>query len=107
MLLMGASNFWLPQSLHNWRRKMSYTCYELGWNSSVVHSIPNLVSIFLSLGRLSKGSVQVLGPVKHFVTNLFFHGEELLVPRQTPKLEDHPLSAGRDHNKVYYSIKLS
>ena len=29
---------------------------------------------------------------KHFV----FHGEELLAPRPTPKLEDHPLSAVRD-----------
>jgi hypothetical protein len=28
----------------------------------------------------------------HFVTNLFFYGEEL-APRPTPKLEDHPLSA--------------
>jgi len=25
-----------------------------------------------------------------------FHGEALLVPRPTPKLEDHPLSAVRD-----------
>jgi hypothetical protein len=25
-----------------------------------------------------------------------FYGEELLVPRPTPKLEDHPLSAARD-----------
>jgi len=25
-----------------------------------------------------------------------FHGEELLAPRPTPKLEDHPLSAVRD-----------
>ena len=28
--------------------------------------------------------------------NNFFHGEELLAPRPTPKLEDHPLSTVRD-----------
>jgi hypothetical protein len=28
-----------------------------------------------------------------FVTSLFAYGEELLAPRPTPKLEDHPLSA--------------
>jgi hypothetical protein len=38
-------------------------------------------------------SVQVRGPFWHFVTNLFFYGEELLALRPTPKLEDHPLSA--------------
>jgi hypothetical protein len=27
---------------------------------------------------------------------IHFYGEELLAPRPTPKLEDHPLSAVRD-----------
>jgi hypothetical protein len=27
---------------------------------------------------------------------MIFYGEELLAPRPTPKLEDHPLSAVRD-----------
>jgi hypothetical protein len=27
---------------------------------------------------------------------MLFYGEELLAPRPTPKLEDHPLSAVRD-----------
>jgi hypothetical protein len=27
---------------------------------------------------------------------ILFYGEELLAPRPTPKLEDHPLSAARD-----------
>ena len=27
---------------------------------------------------------------------IFFHGEKLLAPRPTPKLESHPLSAVRD-----------
>ena len=30
------------------------------------------------------------------VTKGFFYGEELLAPRPTPKLEDHPVSAVRD-----------
>jgi hypothetical protein len=32
-----------------------------------------------------------------------FYGEELLTPRPTPKLEDHPLSAVRD---CLYSVFL-
>jgi len=31
-----------------------------------------------------------------FRNNIRFYGEELLTPRQTPKLEDYPLSAVRD-----------
>jgi hypothetical protein len=31
-----------------------------------------------------------------FRNKLIFYGEELLAPRPTPKLEDHPLSAVRD-----------
>jgi hypothetical protein len=46
-------------------------------------------------GHLSKESVQVRGFLRSFVTSLFF-GEELLAPRPTPKLEDHPLSTARD-----------
>ena len=32
---------------------------------------------------------------EYFLT-VFFYGEELLVPRPTPKLEDYPFSAVRD-----------
>jgi hypothetical protein len=34
--------------------------------------ITNLISIFFSLGNLSKESIQVWGPLWHFVTSLFF-----------------------------------
>jgi hypothetical protein len=66
-----------------------------------IHRSPPLVPIlsqinFHSLGRLFKESVRVRGPSCHFVTNLLFYGEELLAPRPTPKLEDHPLPAVRD-----------
>jgi hypothetical protein len=54
------------------------------------------MSLFRSLGH-TKVSVQVRGFVcEYFVTKMRFHGEELLAPHQTPKLEDHPLSAIRD-----------
>jgi hypothetical protein len=44
-----------------------------------------------------KLSVQVRGFVcEYFVTKILVHGEELLAPRPAPKLEDRPLSAGRD-----------
>jgi hypothetical protein len=42
------------------------------------------------------GSVWFRGCVWYFVTWLIFYGEELLVPCQTSKLEDHPLSAVSD-----------
>jgi hypothetical protein len=48
--------------------------------------VPNLMSLFRCLGR-TKVSVQVRGFVcEYFVTKIRFHGEELLVPRPTPKL---------------------
>jgi hypothetical protein len=48
-------------------------------------------SNFLILGLLSGESAEVRGPLQYFV--IFFYGKELSVPRPTPKLEDHPLSA--------------
>jgi hypothetical protein len=54
------------------------------------------MSLFRCLGR-TKVSVQVRGFVyKCFVTNIGFQSEELLAPRPTPKLEEHPLYAVRD-----------
>jgi hypothetical protein len=58
--------------------------------------VPNLMSLFRCLVR-TKVSVQIRGFVsEYFVTAICFHGEELLAPRPTPKLEDHPFSAVRD-----------
>jgi hypothetical protein len=71
------------------------------WNPKVhymltrAHHFPIPSQIDHSLGRLSKESVQVRDPLWHFVTSLFFYGEELLDPRPTPKLEDHLLLAFR------------
>jgi hypothetical protein len=44
----------------------------------------------------TKGSVWFRGIVLYFVKWSVFYGEELLAPRPTPKLGDHPLSAVRD-----------
>jgi hypothetical protein len=47
--------------------------------------------------RRTEVPVQVRGFVcEYFVTKICFRSEELLDPRPTPKLEDHPLSAVRD-----------
>jgi hypothetical protein len=44
--------------------------------------------------------MQFSRPSRHFIVTfrnkLIFYAEELLAPRQAPKLEDHPLSALRD-----------
>ena len=42
---------------------------------------------------VSRGSIS---SYEYFLTIFFFHGEALLAPRPTPKLEDHPSSAVRD-----------
>jgi hypothetical protein len=47
--------------------------------------------------KRTKVSVQVRSLVcEYFVTKIRFLSEELLAPRPTPKLEDHPLSAVRN-----------
>jgi hypothetical protein len=56
--------------------------------------IPNFISIFLSLCHLSKESVQVRGPLWHFVTNCFLRWG-VVSPRLTSTVDDHPLSAVR------------
>jgi hypothetical protein len=57
----------------------------LHWSLSWARSIQS--------GRLSKESIKFRRPLWHFVTRLFFYGEELLAPRPSTKLEDHLLSA--------------
>jgi hypothetical protein len=37
---------------------------------------------------------------------IVFYGEELLAPRPTPELEDHPLSADRDYLFNVYAATL-
>jgi hypothetical protein len=56
---------------------------------------PNLISIFRTLGRLSKESVQVRGLCNLFVT-VFFPVRSFQIPYPTPELEGHPLFSVRD-----------
>jgi hypothetical protein len=62
-----------------------------------VHKSPPLVSvlsqIFLSLRSFSQGIRPDPRLLVVFRNQFIFYGEELLAPRPTPKLEDHPLSA--------------
>jgi hypothetical protein len=58
--------------------------------------VPNLMSLFRCLGH-TKVSAQIRGFVcEYFITKVRFYGAELLAPRPTSKLEDHPLSVVRD-----------
>jgi len=56
--------------------------------------VPNLMSLLRCLVR-TKVLVQVQGFLCEKLRNKFFYGE-LLAPRPTSKLEDHPLPAARD-----------
>jgi hypothetical protein len=67
--------------------------------------VPNLISLFHSLGRFFKKSIQVRGLCKLFVTG-FFYGEGLLTPLPTPKLEGHPLLSVRDCLFIIFAANL-
>jgi hypothetical protein len=58
--------------------------------------LPNLMSIFRSLGRLPKESVQVRGSVKYFVTILYFTARGFS-RTPNPQFGDHSLSAVRGY----------
>jgi hypothetical protein len=58
--------------------------------------IPNLIH-FLSLRSFIQGIHPGPRLFEDFRNKLIFYGEELLAPRQTPKLGDHPLLAVRDY----------
>jgi hypothetical protein len=62
--------------------------------SFLTHHVTNFMSIFFSFGLLSRESVQVRGPLWHFVTSLFLCWGAVS-PTPKPKLEDQSLSAVR------------
>jgi hypothetical protein len=87
----------LPLNLtYIWLVSFETVIRELALYKLLTVHVPNLISIFRCLDRLSKESVQVRGSLEVFVTS-FFCGEGLLTPRQIPKLEDHPLSFVRGY----------
>jgi hypothetical protein len=69
-------------------------CYLVSLGPNILHILfSNLISPFRWLGH-TKVLVQVRGFVcEYLVTKIRFRGEEVLTPRPTPKLENHPLSA--------------
>jgi hypothetical protein len=63
--------------------------------------VPNLTSLFLSLGRLSEESVQVRGPLWHFVKSLFLR-REVVSPTPKPQLGG-PSFFGCPRLRIQYS----
>jgi hypothetical protein len=82
------SNLYLHSSLETVIREPALYEYKV-----LAFHVPNLISIFCRLGRLSKESVRVRGSYEHFITSLFFYDEGLLFPRPRNQLEDYPFSA--------------
>ena len=66
------------------------------WPLQAPHIAHAKSHIFLHSLRSTKGSVPVRGVLKVFATSKVLNVEELLVPRPTPTMEYHPLSAVRD-----------
>jgi hypothetical protein len=60
--------------------------------------VPNLISIFFSFGRLSKESVQVRGPLWHFVTSLF------VSPTPNPQAGGPPCRLSATNYSIYSQL---
>jgi hypothetical protein len=65
----------------------------------------NSPNFMVSQDSLLRSQVPATCPYSELCVNIsqqhIFYGEELLAPRPTPKLEDHPLSAVRDLFNIY------
>jgi hypothetical protein len=85
---------WLDHSNYAWRRVQaifsSAPCSQtLTFLSQLPRANSDILQSFIQAIRPGPR------PLWHFVTSLLFYAD-MLVPRSTPKLEDHPLSAVRD-----------
>ena len=70
---------------------MTLKWYELCSSSWFVFLLCIVILLYCQI-FFSRGSIS---PCEYFLIT-FFHGEALLAPRPTPKMEDHPSSAVRD-----------
>jgi hypothetical protein len=87
---------WLSRCMH------IYNNYKVAqiWPGQIVtclhtNSPGHIWTILYIRPSTSQHSVRFRGPCVWFVTCLIFYGEEVLAPRPTLKLEDHPYSAVR------------
>jgi hypothetical protein len=89
---------------------LSYTlairCYSSLWTCQV--ETPNIPCSKSHIHTPSPLSFQSIRPnPRSYVTfrnKLFYYGEELLAPRSTPRLEDHPLSVVATAHSIYWQL---
>jgi hypothetical protein len=97
----SSQHFMEPEGSSPSLQELSTCTYPEPDQSSPQHSllslfhVPNLMSIFLCIGPLSKKIRPGPRLIDPFRNEFVFYGEGLLAPRPTPKLEDHPLSLVR------------
>jgi hypothetical protein len=70
----------------------------------LIFHVPNLMSIFLRLGHLSKASIQVHGHFWHFVTSLFFKARSCKPHAQPPSWRTTPWQLSTTAYSIYSQL---
>jgi hypothetical protein len=91
------SNLYVASSLEAVIRE--HTLYKI-----LTFHVPNLISTFHNLGRLSKESVQVGGSCKLFVTNLFFTVKGCYPHAQPPSGRTTPYRLSAAAYSIYLQL---